>query len=224
MDLDFSAIVPNLSYILGGMLITLEIAATAIIFGIVWGTILAVMRLSPVKFFSWFAAIYVNVFRSIPLMMVLLWFYLLVPQLLARLFDLSPASDIRLISAIVAFALFEAAYYSEIIRAGIQSISKGQVNAALALGMTGGQTLKMIVLPQAFRVMTPLLLTQGIVLFQDTTLVYTLSLADFFYRSVNIIGNRDGLIVEMIIFTGVVYFVICFTVSSLVNYVKKRIA
>lgn len=137
------------------------------------------MRLSPIKAISWFATVYVNVFRSIPLVMVLLWFYLVVPSLLQNVLGLSPKTDIRLISAMVAFSLFEAAYYSEIIRAGIQSISRGQSSAALALGMTQGQSMRLVILPQAFRAMVPLLLTQGIVLFQDTSLVYVLSPADF---------------------------------------------
>ena len=134
---------------------------------------------------------------------------------------LSPQTDIRLISAMVAFSMFEAAYYSEIIRAGIQSISRGQSHAALALGMTHWQSMKLIILPQAFRAMVPLLLTQGIVLFQDTSLVYVLSLADFF-RTATTIGERDGTQVEMILFAGLVYFVISLSASLLVTYLKKR--
>ncbi len=127
---------------------------------------LAVMRLSSFAPVSWFAKAYVNVFRSIPLVMVLLWFYLIVPGFLQNVLGLSPKNDIRLISAMVAFSMFEAAYYSEIIRAGIESISRGQSSAALALGMTHWQSMKLIILPQAFRAMVPLLLTQGIVLFR----------------------------------------------------------
>ncbi len=130
-------------------------------------------------------------FRSIPLVMVLLWFYLIVPGFLQNVLGLSPKTDIRLISAMVAFSMFEAAYYSEIIRAGIQSISRGQSSAALALGMTHWQSMKLVILPQAFRAMVPLLLTRGIVLFRDTSLVYVLSSADFF-RTASTIGERDG--------------------------------
>ena len=109
----------------------------------------------------------------------------------------------------MAFALFEASYYAEIIRAGIQSVSGGQVSASLALGMTGGQTMRLIVLPQAFRRMIPLLLTQAIILFQDTSLVYVIGLAEFFGVAYNT-GNRDGTLVELLLFAGAVYFVICF--------------
>jgi glutamate/aspartate transport system permease protein len=218
---DWSSIVPSLPYLISGMVITLKITAIAIVFGILWGTLLAVMRLSSFKPISWFARIYVNMFRAVPLVMVLLWFYLVVPSFLQQVLGLSPKTDIRLISAMVAFALFEAAYYSEIIRAGIQSIARGQSSAALALGMTHWQSMQLIILPQAFRAMVPLLLTQAIVLFQDTSLVYVLSLADFFRTATNI-GERDGKQVEMILFAGFVYFVISLSASLLVSFLKKR--
>lgn len=220
-ELDWSSIIPTLPYLLQGMLVTLKITVIAILVGIIWGTLLAVMRLSSFKPIAWFAASYVNVFRSVPLVMVLLWFYLVVPGLLQSLLGLSPKTDIRLISAIVAFSMFEAAYYSEIIRAGIQSVARGQSNAALALGMTKAQTMRLVILPQAFRAMIPLLLTQGIVLFQDTSLVYVISLADFF-RTASTIGERDGTQVEMILFAGAVYFIISLSASLLVSYLKRR--
>lgn len=220
---DFSSINSgNLAVLGDGMAVSLEITATAVAIGIVWGTVLAMLRLSGIKPLQWFAAGYVNVFRSIPLVMVLLWFFLIVPQLLQKLFQLSPASDLRLTSALIAFSLFEAAYYSEIIRAGIQSVPKGQVAAAQALGMTYGQSMRLVILPQAFRNMVPLLLTQGIVLFQDTSLVYVSALADFFGQAYGI-GERDGRIVELLLFAGAVYFVICFSASLLVRYFQKKV-
>ncbi|ERK11493.1 glutamate/aspartate ABC transporter permease GltK [Serratia fonticola] len=218
---DWGSIVPSFPYLLQGLVVTLKITVTAIVFGILWGTVLAVMRLSSIKPISWFAALYVNLFRSVPLVMVLLWFYLVVPSLLQQVLGLSPKTDIRLISAMVAFSLFEAAYYSEIIRAGIESVSRGQSSASLALGMTQWQSMRLVILPQAFRAMVPLLLTQGIVLFQDTSLVYVLSLADFF-RTASTIGERDGTQVEMILFAGLVYFVISLAASALVSYLKRR--
>ncbi|KAA8999943.1 glutamate/aspartate ABC transporter permease GltK [Affinibrenneria salicis] len=220
-EFDWSSIGPSLPYLLQGMWITLEITVTAVIFGIIWGTILAVMRLSPIKPISWFAKLYVNLFRSVPLVMVLLWFYLVVPGVLQNVLGISPKTDIRLISAMVAFSLFEAAYYSEIIRAGILSVARGQSAAALALGMTHWQSMQLVILPQAFRAMVPLLLTQGIVLFQDTSLVYVLSLADFF-RTASTIGERDGTQVEMILFAGFIYFIFSIAASMLVSYLKKR--
>ncbi|AHB76533.1 glutamate/aspartate ABC transporter permease GltK [Pandoraea pnomenusa] len=205
-----------------GMVTTLQITVLAVIVGIVWGTLLAMMRLSGVTVLKWFADLYVNVFRSIPLLMVLLWFFLIVPQVLRSLLDVPPTWDIRMVSALVAFSLFEAAYYSEIIRAGIQSVSRGQMSAAFALGMYW-QAMGLVVLPQAFRNMVPLLLTQGIILFQDTSLVYAIALADFFGMAYQV-GQRDGTLPAMIVFAGAVYFVICFTVSMLVKRLQKRLA
>lgn len=220
-EFDWSSVMPSMPFLLDGLIITAKITITAVIVGILWGTVLAMMRLSSVKIVSWFAALYVNTFRSVPLVMVLLWFYLIVPNLVQNVLGISPKTDIRLISAMVAFSLFEAAYYAEIIRAGIQSVSRGQTSASLALGMTKMQTMRLVILPQAFRAMIPLLLTQGIVLFQDTSLVYVLSLTDFF-RTASNIGKRDGTELEMVLFAGAVYFVISFAASMLVNYLKRR--
>lgn len=219
---DWSSIPGALPYLRDGMLLTLEITAVAVVVGVLLGTVLAVMRLSHNSILSSLAALYVSGFRSIPLVMVLLWFYLLVPQVINRLFG-NPSLDIRLLSAFVAFSLFEASYYAEIIRAGIQSVSKGQVSAALALGMTSSQTMRLIVLPQAFRRMIPLLLTQAIILFQDTSLVYVIGLAEFFGNAYNV-GNRDGTLVELLLFAGAVYFVFCFAASTLVRKLQKKIA
>ncbi|MCG5074433.1 glutamate/aspartate ABC transporter permease GltK [Paraburkholderia tagetis] len=220
---DWSGIPGALPTLWTGAIVTFKITVCAIIVGILWGTLIALMRLSGVTLLGWFARGYVTVFRSIPLVMVLLWFFLIVPQLLQSLLDLSPDIDIRLASAMIAFSLFEAAYYSEIIRAGIQAVPRGQVNASFALGMRYGQAMRYVVLPQAFRAMVPLLLTQAIVLFQDTSLVYVISLADFFRTSTNI-GDRDGTMVEMVLFAGACYFVICVIASSLVKGLQKKVA
>ncbi|MGH8780657.1 glutamate/aspartate ABC transporter permease GltK [Paraburkholderia sp.] len=220
---DWSGIPGALPTLWTGAIITAEITVLAIIIGIVWGTVLAIMRLSSFKPFEWFAKAYVTVFRSIPLVMVLLWFFLIVPQVLQNVLGLSPDIDIRLASAMVAFSLFEAAYYSEIIRAGIQAVPRGQINASFALGMSYAQAMRLVVLPQAFRAMVPLLLTQAIVLFQDTSLVYVIGLADFFRTATNI-GDRDGTNVEMILFAGACYFVVCVIASSLVKGLQKKVA
>jgi glutamate/aspartate transport system permease protein len=221
-EFDWSSIPGALPFLWEGMKVSLEITVIAVIFGIVWGTLLAMMRLSPVKPWSWFAAGYVNLFRAIPLVMVLLWFFLIVPQVLRGAFNLDPNTDVRLTSAMIGFALFESAYYSEIIRAGIQSVPKGQVSAASALGMTYAQAMRLVVLPQAFRNMVPLLLTQAIVLFQDTSLVYVSALADFFGAAYKV-GDRDGRLVELLLFAGAVYFVICFAASQLVRRYQKKL-
>jgi len=219
---DWSSIPGAIPYLWEGMLRTLQITLVAVTAGMIIGTILAVCRLSKSRALSTLAGLYVTCFRSIPLVMVLLWFYLLVPDLIKRVVG-NPSLDIRLLSAFVAFSLFEASYYAEIIRAGIQSVSKGQMSAGLALGMTGGETMRLIILPQAFRRMIPLLLTQAIILFQDTSLVYVMGLADFFGVAYNT-GNRDGTLVELILFSGAVYLVICFVASTLVRKLQKKIA
>lgn len=223
-EFDFSAITPSAIKVLGeGMLVSLKITAVAIAFGMAWGTLLAMMRLSGRRTLQWFAAGYVNVFRSIPLVMVLLWFFLIVPQLLQKVFGLSPSNDLRMTSALVAFSLFEAAYYAEIIRAGINSVARGQIGAAYALGLTYPQAMRLVVLPQALRNMLPLLLTQGIVLFQDTSLVYVSALADFFGRAYSI-GERNGRLIELLFVAGAVYFVICFSMSLLARRYRRKVA
>jgi glutamate/aspartate transport system permease protein len=220
-EFDWSSIPGALPFLWDGMKISLVITFQAVVVGIVWGTILAMMRLSSIKTLSWFAAGYVNLFRAVPLVMVLLWFFLIVPRFVETLLDFPPGSDLRLSSAMMGFALFEAAYYSEIIRAGIQSVPKGQIAAASALGMNYAQAMRLVVLPQAFRNMIPLLLTQAIILFQDTSLVYVSALADFFGASYKV-GDRDGRLVEMLLFAGAVYFVICFSASQLVKRLQKK--
>lgn len=222
-DFDWSSIPGALPFLWQGMKVTLQITLTAIVVGIVWGTLLAMMRLSAIKPLGWLAAGYVNLFRSVPLVMVLLWFFLIVPRFLEAVLGLAPGTDVRLASAMVGFALFESAYYSEIIRAGIQSVPRGQVGAAFALGMTYGQAMRLVILPQAFRNMVPLLLTQAIILFQDTSLVYVSALADFFGAAYKV-GDRDGRIVELLLFAGAVYFAISFSVSLLVKYFRRKAA
>ena len=126
-------------------------------------------------------------------------------------------------SSVITFTLFEAAYYCEIMRAGIQSVSRGQMSAGFALGLNYWQTMGKIVLPQAFRNMLPILLTQSIILFQDTSLVYVLSITDFL-GAASKVAQRDGRLVEMYIFAALVYFVICFAGSLLVKQLQRKIA
>ena len=219
-EFDWSSIPGSLPFLMEGLGVSFKITATALVVGMVWGTVLAMMRLSPLAPLRWFGTLYVNLFRSVPLVMVLLWFFLLIPQLLQQAFNLSPATDVRLTSAMVGFALFESAYYAEIIRAGIQSVPKGQLAAATALGLSRLKAMRLVILPQALRNMVPLLLTQAIVLFQDTSLVYVSALADFFGAAYKV-GDRDGRLVELLLFAGAVYFVLCFALSRLVQVLQK---
>ena len=201
-----------------GLSITLKVVVSATIGGVIIGTLLALMRLSSIKALNWFAKGYVNLFRSIPLLLVLMWFYFAVPFIYTGITGNYLTIDTALVSSIVAFMLFEAAYFSEIVRAGIQSIPKGQTSAAYALGMTYPQTMRLIILPQAFRKMTPLLLQQTIILFQDSTMVYAIGLLDFF-RTNYVRGDLMSLLTQYILFAGLVYF----TISMLATYAVKKL-
>jgi glutamate/aspartate transport system permease protein len=171
---------------------------------------------------SWFSAAYVTVFRSIPLVMVLFWFHLVLIPLLAGLLFPGQRLELRFITALTAFSLFEASYYAEIIRAGVLSVTKGQFSAGLALGMNRRQVMRLVILPQALRRMIPLLLTQAIILFQDSTLVYVINLDDFFRKAYNI-GNTVGTLNELILFAGAVYLVICTLASGCVRQLHRKL-
>ncbi len=219
IELDWSPIPAALPLLGKGLWVTLQITLTAVLVGLVLGILLAIARLSRAGWLSLCAAGYINLFRSVPLVMVILWFYLIMPQVLAALFG-QGTGDIRLTSAMVAFSMFEAAYYAEIIRAGIQSVPRGQTSAALALGLTKAQTLRYVVLPQGLRNMLPVLLTQGIILFQDTSLVYVIGLADFFGMAYKV-GMRDGRLVELLLFAGGCYFILSLAASLAVRHLSK---
>jgi len=224
-NFDFDVIWRSLPYLfLDGMTFTLTLTAMATLLGIFWGTVLALMRLSGFAPLSLFAAGYVNLMRSVPLVLMIFWFYFLVPYIGQWITGAS--SPIRVgafVSSLVTFSLFEAAFFSEIMRAGIQSIPRGQMAAAQALGMDYKTTMAYIVLPQAFRNMVPVLLTQTIILFQDTSLVYVLSITDFL-GAASKIAQRDGRLVEMYLFAALVYFVISLAASYCVRRLQHRIA
>ncbi len=219
--MDFSQIVPALPGLWEGMLTTLQLMVLGVLGGVVLGTLLALMRLSNSKLLSNIAGFYVNYFRSIPLLLVITWFYFAVPFILRWITGQdTPVGAFT--SCLVAFMMFEAAYYCEIVRAGIQAIPKGQIGASYALGMTYGQSMRLIILPQAFRKMTPLLLQQSIILFQDTSLVYSVGLMDFL-NAARSRGDIIGQPHEFLIFAGLVYFVISFAASLGVKRLQKRL-
>jgi len=206
--------------LMGGMLTTLKVLFLAILGGISLGTILALMRLSGIKALEIPAKLYVNYFRSVPLLLVLLWFYFAVPMIYLWVAGKYLQLDAAFASCVVAFMMFEAAYFSEVVRAGIQSIGSGQVNAAKALGMTYGQTMRLVILPQAFRKMLPLILQQCIILFQD--MVFAIGLTDFF-RAAYVRGELMGLLTPYILGAGAVYFVISLSASIGVQQLQKRL-
>ena len=222
---DWEVIRTSLPYLFKvGMTFTVTLTVLAMAGGIVFGTLLAMMRLSGFRPVALLAGGYVNLMRSIPLVLVIFWFYFLVPFIGQWVTGASrPIQVGAFASSLVTFTLFEAAYFAEIMRAGIQSIRRGQVQAAQAVGMTYLQTMGYIVLPQAFRNMLPVLLTQTIVLFQDTSLVYVLSITDFL-GAASKVAQRDGRLVEMYLFAALVYFVISFVASLLVRRLQRRVA
>lgn len=215
-DFDFGVIIDNLPFLWEGLQLSLLLTFLAVIGGIVLGTLLALARLSGIKPLALVAAAYVNLIRSVPLILVIFWFYFLVPLALGR-----PIGGFY--SALIAFVMFEAAYYSEIMRAGIQSVRRGQVFAGQATGLNYWQVQRFIVLPQAFRNMIPILVTQGIILFQDTSLVFVVSLRDLMTAS-SIVARTEGRLVEMYLFAALVYFVICFAGSLFVRRLQTRMA
>src|SRR5262245_25032439 len=222
---DWDVIQRSLPYLFReGMTFTLTLTALAMVLGIVLGTLLAMMRLSSLPVLPLAAGGYVNLMRSVPLVLVLFWFYFLVPYIGGWVLrQHQPVKVGRLPSAGIPFTLFEAAYYCEIMRAGIQSIPRGQVWAGYALGLNYWQAMRYVVLPQAFRNMLPVLLTQTIILFQDTSLVYVLSITDFL-GAASKVAQRDGRLVEMYLFVAVVYFIISAALSQRVRRLQARIA
>jgi glutamate/aspartate transport system permease protein len=223
-NLDFDVIGRTLPYLMQGLQYTVQLTLVAALGGTIFGTLLAMARLSSFKPLALAASGYVNLMRSLPLLLVIFWFYFLVPVLVQTAMGWERPPQIGAErSAYVTFIMFQAAYYCEIMRAGIQSISTGQVGAAYAVGLTYWQAMKLIILPQAFRNMLPVLLTQTIVLFQDVSLVSLLNVTDFVGAAVNI-AQRDSRVVEMYLFVAIVYFALCYLLSYMAKRLGQRLA
>ena len=224
MNLDFGVVAASLPYLWKGFQYTLQLTLTSALGGLVFGTLLALARLSSLKPLAMLAAGYVNLMRSIPLVLVIFWFFFLVPLIAQGITGAERPPQIGAErTALLTFILFEAAYFCEIMRAGIQSIPRGQVWASYALGLDYWQTMGNVVLPQAFRNMIPVLLTQTIILFQDTSLVYVISATDFVGAAAKI-AQRDSRLVEMYLFVAIVYFVLCYGLSLLVKRLQRKFA
>jgi glutamate/aspartate transport system permease protein len=216
MDFDFNAIVRAWPFLVEGMATTLQLTALAVALGLLWGIVLTVMRLSPSRALSVLVATYVNGIRAVPLIMVIFWIYFLLPLLTGKQIG-------AFNSALVAFVIFEGAYFSEIMRAGVKSVSRGQLQAALASGMSYVQGMRLVVLPQAMRKMLPVLLTQSIALFQDTSLVYVVGLMDFL-TAASTIAARDGRLVELYSFAALAYLVMCLLAAGAAELLRRRLA
>ena len=218
LNLDFSFYNWDLisNFVLKGLYFSVMLTVVATLGGVLLGTLLALMRLSGKPWLVGPAVVYVNGMRSIPLVMVILWFFLLMPALIGRPIGAE-------VSAYITFIAFEAAYFSEIMRAGIQSVSRGQVAAGQAMGMTYGQNMKLVILPQAFRNMLPVLLTQTIILFQDTSLVYAIGAYDML-KGFEVAGKNFGRPIEAYLAAAVTYFVMCYALSWSVKRLHQKIA
>jgi glutamate/aspartate transport system permease protein len=223
-DLDFGEIGRTLPYVMAGLQYTVQITVVAAIGGTVFGTLLAMARLSAFTPLSLVTAGYVNLMRSIPLLLVIFWFYFLVPVIIQSITGADRPPQIGADrSAYITFIMFEAAYFCEIMRAGIQSIPKGQAGAAQALGLGYWPSMRLVILPQAFRNMLPVLLTQTIILFQDVSLVSLLNVTDFVGAATKV-AQRDSRVVEMYLFVAVVYLVLCSVLSFGVRRLQAKIA
>ena len=213
-DFDYQVVIDSIPFLWEGMQLTFLLTFLAITGGLFLGVLLALARLSHIKVISFVAGSYVNFFRSMPLILVIFWFYFLVPFILGR-----PVGGFY--SVLVAFTLFEGAYYCEIMRAGIQSVKMGQLQAGQAIGLTYIQNMRYVVLPQAFRNMTPILLTQAVILFQDTSLVYVVGLHDFLVNA-EIVATRENRLIEMFSTVAVVYFILCLFFSLSIRKLQRR--
>jgi glutamate/aspartate transport system permease protein len=212
-NFDYQVVIDSIPFLWEGMQLTFLLTFLAITGGLFLGVLLALARLSNIKLLSFAAASYVNFFRSMPLILVIFWFYFLVPYIVGR-----PVGGFY--SVLVAFTLFEAAYYCEIMRAGIQSVKQGQMQAGQALGLSYKQNMQFVVLPQAFRNMTPILLTQAVILFQDTSLVYVVGLHDFLVNA-EIVASRENRLIEMFSTVAVVYFILCLAFSLSIRKLQR---
>ena len=215
-DFDFKVIIESIPFLLEGLSLTFLLTFLAIIGGLFLGILLALARLSHIKILSFVAGTYVNFFRSMPLILVIFWFYFLVPLIVGH-----PVGGFY--SVLIAFTLFEAAYYCEIMRAGFQSIREGQMQAGRAIGLTYTQNIRYVILPQAFRNMLPILLTQAVILFQDTSLVYVVGLHDFLVNA-EIVATRENRLIELFSTVAVVYFVLCLSLSLSIRKLQRKIS
>jgi len=214
MNFEWQVISNNFFFLMSGLVTTFELALISIVGGLTLGTLVGMGRLSKLKIIYYPATLFVNLMRTQPLILVIFWFYFLMPLILGRPID-------GFTSAVIAFTIFEASYFAEIIRAGIQSISKGQIEAAYSTGFTYWQAMRYFIIPQALKNMMPSLITQAVVVFQDTSLAYVIGLREFL-RSANVVDAREMRSVELYLFVGLVYFIVCFSMSRVCKNLERK--
>lgn len=223
-EIDFSIILPAIPYLWEGLKFSLALTVVAFVIGMVLGTALALAQHLEIPVFRQFAKGYITLMRSIPLILVLFWFFFLVPVLIGFLNGSGrPVPIGATYTAFITFGMFEAAYYAEIIRVGLRSLPRGQYEAADALSIPTWKIYRFIILPQVFRAVAPIILSQTIILFQDTSLVYVLSLTDLL-GAASKLGQISGRLVELYVTIAVIYLLICLAASQLVAFLKARTA
>ena len=214
--MDWQVIPDNLGFLLKGLAVTLQLALMAMVLSFPLGTLAAMARLARRPWLHWPAVLYIELVRGVPLIMVIFWFYFFLPIFTGRPLD-------NFTSALVAFIIFEGAYMAEIIRAGIQSVPRGQVDASLSTSLTTLQMMRYVILPQAFRNMLPSLVTQFIILFKDTSLAYIIGVIEL-TRAASIVSQREIRPFELYVFIAVVYWVFTFALSRLSRLLEIRLS
>ena len=214
MNLDFNQIVPYIPFILEGIVATLKFVSISIIVGFLLGTLLAICKITKVPLLKWIADAYTSIFRGTPLILQLMIIYFAVPQLTGL--DIT-----AFVSAVLAFGLNSAAYVSEIIRAGIMAVDKGQTEAAEALGVPYKSMMLNIILPQAFKNILPALMNEFITLTKESAIVSTIGYLDLMRRA-QIVGADIYRNFEPLLFAGLIYWVMVFILTKIGGLVERR--
>jgi len=210
----FDVVARNINFLMGGFLVTLKLTAFALGGGIILGMLVGLGRISRNAWVYQPVTLYVNFIRNVPLILVIFWFYFVMPIIAGR--PLNP-----FLSAVISFIIFEATYFGEIFRAGYQSISRDLINAAYSTGLTYGQTARFILVPIAFRRMLPSMITQSIVTFQDTSLAFVIGLQEFVRRT-SIVDNLEVRSIQLFGFVAVVFFIFCFIGSKISRHFEEK--
>lgn len=210
----FDAVARNIYFLLGGFGVTLQLTACALAGGIALGALVGLGRISRNKWIYQPVTLYVNLLRNIPLILVIFWFYFVMPIIAGR--PLNP-----FLSAVISFIIFEATYFGEIFRAGYQSISRDLISAAYSTGLTYPQTARHILVPIAFRRMLPSLITQSIVTFQDTSLAFVIGLQEFVRRT-SIVDNLEVRSIQLFGFVAIIFFIFCFIGSRISRHFEEK--
>lgn len=213
--MDFSVILTNLDYLLQGLGVTFLLAGIGMLMSLVTGTLFAMMRISKIAAVRIPAAIFIDVMRTVPLIMVIFWFFFLIPILTGR-----PVSAFG--AALVALIVFNTSYIAEVVRAGLQSVHRTQSEAAYSSGLSYLQVMRYVILPQAFRNMLPAVISRLVALVMGTSLAYIIGVTEFF-RAANNVNNRVFQSYAIYSFVAVVYFVCCYSISLLGRYLERRL-